>query len=66
MVKILCVYSYLLLLTISDHKWATSDHKELMNFCAYKQVVQSATSLPSGSLLDHIYLKQTDYYKLKV
>ena len=40
--------------------------KELMNFCAYKQVVQSATFLPSGSLLDHIYLKQTDYYKLKV
>ena len=40
--------------------------KELMNFYAYKQVVESATFLLSGSLLDHIYLKQTDYYKLKV
>jgi len=40
--------------------------KELMNFYAYKQVVQSATFLPSGSLLDHIYVNQTDDYKLKV
>ena len=40
--------------------------KELMNFYAYKQVVQSATFVPSGSLLDHIYVKQTDDYKLKV
>ena len=40
--------------------------KELMNFYAYKQVVQSATFVPSGGLLDHIYVKQTDDYKLKV
>ena len=40
--------------------------KELMNFYAYKQVVQSTTFVPSGSLLGHIYVKQTDYYKLKV
>ena len=41
--------------------------KELMNFYAYKQVVQSATFVPSGSLLDLlIYVKQTDDYKLKV
>ena len=40
--------------------------KELMNFYAYKQVVQSATFVQSGSLLDHIYVKQTDDYKLKV
>ena len=44
--------------------------KELMNFYAYKQVVQSATFVPSGSSLDLldllIYVKQTDDYKLKV
>ena len=44
--------------------------KELMNFYAYKQVVQSATFVPSGSSLDLldllIYVKQTDNYKLKV
>ena len=40
--------------------------KELMNFYAYKQVVQSATFVPSGSSLDLldllIYVKQTDNY----
>ena len=40
--------------------------KEVMNFYAYKQVVESATFVPSGSLLDHIYVKQTDDYKLKM
>ena len=40
--------------------------KELMSFYAYIQIVQNATFLPSGSLLDHIYVKKTERNLLKM
>lgn len=40
--------------------------KQLMNFYSYFQIVKKATFVSSGSLLDHIYVKQTIDSKLKV
>lgn len=37
-----------------------------MNFYSYFQIVKKATFVSSGSLLDHIYVKQTIDSKLKV
>ena len=45
---------------------AITQLKQLMNFYAYIQVVQNATFVPSGSLLDHVYMKQTEANLIKI